>query len=80
MEDFRSITERIEERMAKYLIPDIDGNITLEYGDFPVYGDGRKDHKFVTRRDVVNVSNVTRAVLLDLPEYWPWYTCSEGAD
>ena len=44
-----TLIEQIEERMRRYLQPDENGEVMIEFGDYPIYGDGRQDHKFTTR-------------------------------
>jgi hypothetical protein len=46
----------IHDKTRASLDPDDDGNLTIEYGDFPVYGDGRTDHRGVTKREVINAA------------------------
>lgn len=80
-----SIIEDIEKRIASYGKEDAGGNVTLEYGDFPIYGDGRTDHRGVTRRETINVRDwrnetffvkqmvpADSVVLFPLPAMWPW--------
>lgn len=54
MED-SNIVDIVRKRMENCWVPDSNGEIRIEYGDFPVYGDGRLNHKFVARVEIVRV-------------------------